>query len=189
VFWPSCSDNVIGVGGTYLETRADSTYLRETGWQDYLTTSGTGGGVNPVEPRPAWQVGDGVDNEFSNGNRQCPDVSAVADSDTGYLIFYTDPESGEADWRMIGGTSAAAPMWAGAMALVQQQAQEAGIDRLGFLAPLFYQIAGSVPGAFHDVTRGGNLLHPATVGWDYATGVGSPDIAVLSQAIIDALQP
>ena len=100
---------MIGVGGTYLETRDDGSYLRETGWQDYLTTGGTGGGISPVDPMPAWQVGPGVQNDRSNGNRQCPDVSAVADPDTGYLIFVTDQATGEAGWQMIGGTSAAAP--------------------------------------------------------------------------------
>ena len=191
-FFPSCTDNAVSVGGTLLEVRTDGSYLRETGWEDYLTTSGTGGGEDLVtgpdgllEPLPAFQQGvDGIDQA---GGRQCPDVAAAADSDTGYLLFYTDPETGEADWKMVGGTSASAPFWAGVMALVQQQAQAAGIDKLGFLAPVLYQVAKTHPEAFHDVTRGGNLVDSAGVGWDRATGLGSPDVAVLSQAIIEAL--
>lgn|GEM_PF-1164430 len=191
-FFPACTDNVVSVGGTLLEVREDGTYLRETGWEDYLTTSGTGGGAadvngpdGPLEPLPDFQKGvPGVD---QSGARQCPDVSAAADSDTGYLLFYTDPATGVAGWQMVGGTSASAPFWAGAMALVQQQTQAAGIERLGFLTPLFYQIAQTHPAAFHDVTRGGNLLDSATPGWDRATGLGSPDLAVLSQAILETL--
>ena len=58
-FWPSCTDNVVSVGGTFLETREDGSYLRETGWQDYLTTGGTGGGFSHDDPMPAWQTGPG----------------------------------------------------------------------------------------------------------------------------------
>ena len=94
------------------------------------------GGV-VLEPLPDFQQGvEGIDQAKA---RQCPDVAAAADSDTGYLLFATDPESGEADWKMVGGTSASAPFWAGVMALVQQQAQAAGIDKLGFLGPVLYQ--------------------------------------------------
>jgi kumamolisin len=114
-------------------------------------------------------------------------VSASADDDTGYLLFATDPETGDAGWQMVGGTSAAAPFWAGVMTLIQQKAQAAGIQRLGFLTPLFYQIAKTHPEAFHDVTRGGNLKANSGPGWDYATGLGSPVVSVLADAVIEAL--
>ncbi len=191
-FFPSCTDNVASVGGTNLEVGDDGGYLRETAWEDYLTTSGTGGGSSfqfPdgtfADPLPDFQQGvAGVDQA---GGRQCPDVAAAADSDTGYLLFYTDPETGVGEWKMVGGTSASAPFWAGVMALVQQQTQAAGIDKLGFLTPLLYQVAQSHPEAFHDVSRGGNLVDTAGAGWDKATGLGSPDVEVLSNAIVEAL--
>jgi kumamolisin len=183
-FWPSCTDNVVSVGGTFLETRDDGTYLRETGWQDYLTTGGTGGGFSPVDPMPAWQQGPGVQNDRSNGTRQCPDVAAVADPDTGYIIYVTDAETGQGSWTTVGGTSAAAPLWAGIQALMQQAAAAQGIDRFGFMAPRYYRIAQDAPDAFHDVTRGGNLVDDAVAGWDFATGVGSPDVARLTDAVI-----
>jgi subtilase family serine protease len=186
-FFPACTDNVVGVGGTSLDTRADGSYLRETGWEDYLSTAGTGGGLSPLDARPPWQKGvPGIDNASSDGSRQCPDVAAVADSFTGYLVYLTDPKTGEAGWQMVGGTSAATPFWAGVMALVQQAASQKGITQLGFLAPLLYRVAASDPGAFHDVQRGGNLVEQAGAGWDYATGLGSPDVALLSDAIIRA---
>lgn len=187
-FWPSCADNVVSVGGTFLETNDDGSWLRETGWQDYLVTGGTGGGLNPVEPRPAWQSGRGVENARSDGMRQCPDIAAAADPDTGYLVYQASD-----GWSMIGGTSAATPLWAGIHALVSQAARERGrgVDgtpgRLGFLAPLLYRIAAETPAAFNDVRRGGNLLDAAGPGWDYATGLGTPRAAELAEAIIAAL--
>lgn len=183
-FWPTCADNVVSVGGTFLETREDGSYLRETGWQDYLTTGGGGGGLSPVDPMPDWQQGPGVQNDKSNGKRQCPDVAAVADPDTGYLIFVTDPETGVGSWMTIGGTSAAAPLWAGIQALMQQSAAAQGVDALGFMGPRYYRIAQDAPDAFHDVTRGGNLVDEAVAGWDFSTGVGSPDVARLTDAVI-----
>jgi len=187
-FWPSCTDNVVSVGGTFLETREDGSYLRETGWQDYLTTGGTGGGFSHDDPMPAWQQGAGVQNDRSNGNRQCPDVAAAADPDTGYLIFVTNAETGEAGWQMVGGTSAAAPLWAGIQALMQEAAAQQGIDALGFMPPRYYRIAQSDPAAFNDVIRGGNLVDEATPGWDFATGVGTPNVAALTDAVIADVQ-
>lgn len=192
--WPSCANDVISVGGTYLDVHADGSFRRETGWEDYLTTGGTGGGLSPfnngspLDPRPDYQTGvPGLDNTSSNGARQCPDVAAAADPDTGYLVFATDPETHEAGWQMVGGTSGATPFWAGVMALVGQKAAAAGISQLGYLNPLFYQLAASNPEVFHDVVRGGNLSDLATTGWDYATGLGSPDVAKLADAVIAAI--
>lgn len=188
VAWPTCQAGLVSVGGTYLEVQADGSYRRETGWQDYLSTGGTGGGVDPTEPMPAWQLDAGIADPAAGGRRQCPDVAAAADPDTGYLVYYTDQEGGFSGWRMVGGTSAAAPFWAGAMALVQQAAAQEGIDRLGFLAPVLYRTAASTPAAFNDVTRGGNLASQSGPGWDYATGLGSPNLPVLTEAILEELR-
>lgn len=191
--FPSCTQHALSVGGTMLDLNADGTYRRETGWEDFLTTKGTGGGINdvegpdgPLERKPAYQQGvAGID--ASLDLRHCPDVAAVADSTTGYLIFQTDPESGEGAWQVSGGTSAAAPLWAAVMALVQQKAQAAGIERVGFLNDLLYGLKASHPAAFHDVIRGGNLLDDAGADWDAATGIGTPVVSVLADAVIEAL--
>jgi kumamolisin len=188
VDFPSANPNNVAVGGTQLSVRTDGTYLSEAGWEDYLSTGGSGGGNNPVEPRPSWQVGKGVDNEFSNGKRQSPDVSASAAVDSPYQIFYSRPgEDGQ--WSHVYGTSAAAPFWAGSMLLIRQLAQQQGVGKLGFVTPMLYAIANSDQGSavFHDVTRGGNLRHPAGPGWDYATGLGSPDVTALAGAIVQYL--
>ena len=186
--YPASSPNVISVGGTFLTTLADGTYVSEAGWEEPLSTSGGGGGLSGLFDRPSWQVGAGVDNSDTNGRRQLPDIGAAADPASGFFIVYTSPGQGLASGP-IGGTSAAAPMWAGSMALTRQLAENAGIDGLGTLAPVLYQIAAEqAPGAvFHDVIRGGNLLHEAGPGWDYSTGLGTPRVAQLSQAIVEFL--
>lgn len=187
VFWPSSSPYVVSVGGTFLSVREDGSYLDEAGWEDYLSTGGTGGGLNPVDERPDWQRGVGVDNSESNGARQLPDISAAADPDTGYAVYYT-VEGGA--WTMIGGTSGAAPFWAGITALFGEVNERAGVGRTGFLNPVLYAIAEEAEPntVLHDVVRGGDLLHRAGPGWDYATGLGSPDVTALAAAIVEYLR-
>ena len=95
----------------------------------------------------------------------------------------------DGSWMQIGGTSAAAPFWAGSMALIRQVALNKGVGRLGFVNPMLYELAAGPDAAtiFHDVTRGGNLDQPAGPGWDYATGLGSPDVTALAGAIVSYL--
>jgi kumamolisin len=211
-FWPLPEDNsryrdlglsvtspggpdVIMVGGTYLSVTTSGDYFDEVGWEDPLTGWGTGGGVSLVYDRPVWQKGAGVDNGYSTGKRQVPDVAGPADPDSGFLVYHTDEGDSEPTAGRVGGTSAAAPFWAASMLLARQLAERqhvhaAGFGVLGGLGPLLYQLsAASQPGAlFHDIVRGGNLYHDATVGWDYATGLGSPRVAPLAQAIVDSLR-
>ncbi len=189
VDFPSASPYSIAVGGTQLSVRTDGTYLFEAGWEDYLTTGGGGGGNNPTEKRPTWQVGPGVDSKFSNGKRQSPDVSASAAVDSAYQIFYTEGGQPGA-WSHVYGTSAAAPFWAASMLLIRQLAQQQGVGRLGYVNPMLYALANSDQrdAIFHDVTRGGNLQQPAGPGWDYATGIGSPDVTALAGAIVTYLR-
>jgi subtilase family serine protease len=183
---PATSPNVISVGGTFLTVREDGTYFEEAGWEEPLGGSGAGGGLSTIYARPAWQRGAGVDNAQSNGMRQVPDVAGPADSHSGFIIIYTPPDK-EQTKSTFGGTSAAAPFWVGSMALVRQLAGQRGVNGLGVLAPLLYQVAGERPDVFHDVVKGGNLFHEATAGWDYATGLGTPRVGPLAQAIVDFL--
>ncbi|MGE5333238.1 MAG: peptidase S53, partial [Nitrososphaerota archaeon] len=88
-------------------------------------------------------------------------------------------------WQVVGGTSGAAPLWAGIVLLANQLARQHGGKPLGLLNPRLYQL-GSGSGAsqvFHDVNIGGNLYYPATSGWDYSTGLGTPIGAPLVQAL------
>jgi kumamolisin len=182
VSYPASSPFVVSVGGTLLSVRNDGSYLEEAGWEDILSRGGSGGGLSPLDPRPPWQVAPGVDNEFSNGARQLPDVAAAADSDSGFSVF--------AGKRLhespIGGTSAAAPFWAASMLLIGQYAESKGVRDLGFVSPLLYRLAATQQRfpPFHDVTRGGNRLFNCGPGWDYATGLGSPDVFNLARDIV-----
>jgi kumamolisin len=189
-WWPASSEYVVGVGGTNLTVREDGGYGTEAGWEDWLSTAGTGGGLSGGDARPAWQVGAGVDNERSDGRRQVPDVSATADIDSGYLVFWTNPETDRSAWSGVGGTSASAPFWAASMLLIQEASARLGLGRLGYVNPMLYAISAQAPPntVFHDIVEGGNLAHRATPGWDYATGLGSPDVTMLAGAIVEYLR-
>jgi len=180
VDWPSAGANVVAVGGTRLSVRSDGTYLEEFGWENILAGVGGGGGLASETPRPAWQTGvSGIDNPQSNGRRQIPDVSGPADPASGVNVV-----SKRRFQASVGGTSAAAPFWSAVTALVRGYVQQQGAARPGFMGPLLYRAAARFPKAFHDVTKGGNRYFNAGPGWDYATGLGSPDVAELAKAIV-----
>jgi subtilase family serine protease len=189
VDWPSASPSVVSVGGTRLFLTNGGGYARETGWEDVLSRGGSGGGLAPDWDRPTWQRAPGVDQPASNGRRQIPDVAGPADPDSGFDVVATGPD-GFGTYQ-VGGTSAAAPFWAASAALVLEDAEAKGIRQPGFLGPSLYQIAAGVEGAtataFHDVTVGRNRLFACGPGWDFATGLGSPDVAKLADAFV-ALQ-
>ena len=163
---------VTAVGGTRLSIRQDGTYYDEVVWSEPLTTQGTGGGVSHWFAQPDWQKGPNVSaNQYNPGKRRMiPDVAADADPATG-LTIYLDGAFHEG-----GGTSQAAPLWAGLSAVLNQYLKKKGQKSLGFMNPALYDIAAGKPPypAFHDVTQGTNLFYPATPGYDLSTGLGTP---------------
>lgn len=176
VDFPAADPWVTAVGGTTLQATGTA-YTTESAWSDGGSSQspvGSGGGLSQDFARPAYQSGPGVANQYSNGQRQVPDVAADADPHTGYAVF-TVTSGHKTGWISGGGTSVAAPLWAGFAAVANQAVGR----RLGFLNPTLYalgQHASSLPRApFHDVTQGDNLYYPATPGWDFATGWGSMD--------------
>ena len=180
VDWPSASPGVIAVGGTSLSVGQKGGYAGESAWEGALSQSGSGGGQSTGFSRPRWQRAEGVQNRFSNGNRQVPDVAAAGDPATSWSVYdYGSLEE-------VGGTSAAAPFWAASMLLVSQYAQKQGLGRLGYVNPLLYRIA-STPQPyepFNDITFGSNRRYPATRGWDFATGLGSPNVYNLARDVV-----
>jgi len=182
--FPSDTAYVISVGGTRLATSANGSYSREYGWEDPLGNGGGGGGLNPKDARPSWQKAPGVKNHYSNGKRQLPDVSAAADPDSGFYVV----TGGQL--FPIGGTSAATPFWAGSMVLIRQYAAKNNAGKLGFVAPILYRLASTKQPfpPFHDVTRGGNRFYTAGPGWDYSTGLGSPDVWNLARDMVRYLK-
>ena len=182
---PASDPYVTGVGGTSLQLASDA-YGYESVWSNPKSKlrspngAGSGGGISNTFKRPSWQNGPGVDNQYTNGNRQVPDVTADADPTTGYSIYCTVMNAGcpSSGWITVGGTSTAAPLWAGSMALINQYLRSDGKARVGFANPTLYRLFNTPQAfpAFHDITDGTNLLYPATTGYDLASGLGSPDL-------------
>src|SRR6266566_3425259 len=178
---PASDPYVTGVGGTNLQLNAGA-YGSESVWSNPNDTqrspngAGGGGGVSNTFTQPSWQNGPGV----SNGNREVPDVSADADPATGYATYCTVTNSGcpSTGWITVGGTSAAAPLWAGSMALIDQYLQSKAKSVVGSANPTLYGLfnAQQQAPAFHDVTNGNNLHYPAATGYDMGSGIGTPDV-------------
>ena len=181
VDFPSALPSVTAVGGTSIFLGTKPGYYREVAWGDAISGSGAGGGVSLNYERPSWQKGQGVDNgdSASPATRQVPDVAGVSDTNTGWSILLGGKEN------QIGGTSAAAPLWAGFTALIDQDMAKNGLKPVGFANPALYWMAQQSdlsPPPFHDVTVGTNFRYKATTGWDFVTGWGTPDVDALDQA-------
>jgi subtilase family serine protease len=180
VDFPSALPTVTSVGGTTMFQTPQGTYQKEAAWGNPISQAGTGGGLSMHFPRPAYQKGPGVDNQFSNGNRQVPDVAGVADQNTGYHIIL-----GGRDVQ-IGGTSAAAPLWAAVIALINQDLKKKGLKPVGFANPALYWMGQNQSqlqaSPFHQVTEGNNLAYTATAGWNYCTGLGTLQASPLDSA-------
>ena len=195
---PAGDPYITGVGGTNLQ-ETNGAYTSESVWSDPTDTqrsangAGGGGGLSGTFDLPSWQVAPGVSNQYSNGKREVPDVSADADPKTGYAVYCTVSASGcpSTGDIVVGGTSAAAPLWAGSTALINEYLQQQGKPRLGFANPTLYTLANEKQAnpPFHDVTSGDNLYYPATAGYDLASGLGSPDVYNIARDVAGGSTP
>jgi kumamolisin len=182
VDFPASSPFVLGIGGTKLVASGNTppAIQSETVWNETMRNEGAGGGgVSAVFTRPAYQNSVSVPasaNPPHQIGRGVPDVAAVADPETGVVIMHIDGKHLE----QIGGTSAAAPLWASLIARLNQ-----GLSaRCGFLNPLLYGKFSS--GVLHDIKVGNNGAYAAHAGWDACTGLGSPDGIQLFNALSGA---
>ncbi|MFZ0417163.1 MAG: protease pro-enzyme activation domain-containing protein [Candidatus Sulfotelmatobacter sp.] len=179
-FWPADSVYVTSVGGTDLETSsAGGPWASETGWVD------TGGGISPDDfTIPSWQVEAAAGcSKCSKKYRNGPDVAANAN-----FTFYVCADQEKCSANLYGGTSFATPMWAGYLALANEQYQSNGAtSTLGFINPQLYAIgeSSSYDTDFHDITSGGNT-DGTTKGYDLSTGWGSPNGDALVNALATA---
>ena len=174
--FPADDVYVTSVGGTDLDTSgAVGPWSSETTWVD------GGGGISPDKYAiPSWQTAAASGcSSCSKTYRNGPDVSANAN-----FTFYVCADQTSCTANSYGGTSFAAPMWAGYLALVNEQAAANGNPTVGFINPSLYTIgAGSSYGSdFHDITSGSNG-YSATTGYDLATGWGSPNGSGLITAL------
>jgi len=182
VAWPADDAYVVSVGGTDLVTNgAAGSWQSETAWVY------SGGGVSPDSPDkiaiPAWQRLSGVINANNKGSatyRNGPDVSANAN-----FTFYVCADQTTCTANLYGGTSFAAPMWAGYIALVNQQLAANGKSAIGFLNPTIYaqNVTSSYNANFHDITSGTSGRYSAVPGYDLMTGWGSPKPGLISALV------
>jgi subtilase family serine protease len=187
-FYPAEDEYVTAVGGTHLATTgASGEWVSETVWNS--DGYGSGGGISPDSiPIPSWQAGVATSSNGGSATlRNEPDVAMEGDFDN----YNCDLGYCEGGWA---GTSFAAPRWAAFMALVNQQAVEAGTapsGGAGFINPAIYSIGkgSSYDSDFHDITVGNNdtgsqpVWFSATTGYDLTTGWGSAN----GQNLINAL--
>jgi kumamolisin len=178
--WPADSAYVVSVGGTDLTTKsAGGPWNSETVW-----SPGGGGYWAPDDILiPTWQTAAGIittANEGSTVYRNAPDVSANAN-----FTFYVCADQDGCTANEYGGTSFAAPMWAGYIALANQQAASNGDAAPGFINPAIYNLglSSGYDSEFHDITSGSNGF-PATTGYDLASGWGSPNGSALITALL-----
>jgi uncharacterized protein (TIGR03437 family) len=171
-------------------------YIPEMVWND--STPGNpeagGGGASIYFPKPSWQTGAGVP---SDGVRDVPDLSLTASANHDGFLVYTG-----GSLQIYGGTSVAAPSFAGIATLLNQYLVSKGVQStagLGNINPKLYSLAQSVPAAFHDITQGNNIVvvnctarsrdctsgswgFDAGPGYDQASGLGSVDVNNLVMA-------
>jgi len=203
---PADDPYITVVGGTTLSTTGppDVSWTSETVWLTpasytidpitftliYIPEEASGGGVSLAYGIPPWQQGISMTaNQGSTTMRNLPDVAMVANN---VDVVWGNDYYGISLDNAAAGTSLAAPLWAGFVALVNQQAAANGQHPIGFVNPALYAIGKSTnyQSCFHDITAGGNTnsssptKYWATAGYDLCTGWGTPIGANLIQALL-----
>ena len=182
VLWPAVSPNVVAVGGTSLNWSGSGTRY-EAAW-----TSG-GGGMSAYVPLPSWQSGVTPAGGSALARRAVPDVAFNANPVTGEYVALTLPGASTV-WSAYGGTSIAAPQWAGVIAVANAIRVANAQAVLGDIHNLLYTSIGKVPGTYAaalgdvvDGTNGSCATCRAGVGFDQTTGWGTPSAGGLLPAL------
>ncbi len=209
--YPSDSPYVVSVGGTNLNLNSSpGAYINEGVWNDGLDPTNnydhaTGGGLSFIENQPAYQYGLTINNGLSTvsagGKRAAPDVSFLADPNTGADAYDTYDNNGFWDGSydpnnlgVVGGTSLSSPCWAGLVALANQIRVGAGESTLTGATqtlPTLYNIYNSSAYSqdFHDINDSASPNNNGTwyagAGYDLVTGIGSPIANNLVPALAD----
>jgi kumamolisin len=185
VTWPASSPYLTAVGGTRLTLTKANRRRNEVVWNDLPWRSrkngggAGGGGVSLFEPRAPYQAGLGLPGR----GRAIPDVSAQASSFPGWPIV----DGGS--WIVDGGTSAAAPLIAAAMAAVSVDLRRHHQPPIGPANGLLYYLSSRRTAALWDVISGNNRYFPtvpgfrAEPGYDLASGVGVPQFAFVARDV------
>jgi subtilase family serine protease len=181
--YPSVSPNVLAAGGTTLTLASNGSYGSETGWSDSTGGySGTDSGFSSYEPAPSYQVAAQEASGINYGARTTPDVSFDANPDTGVAVYDSVSYDGQKGWFQVGGTSVAAPAWAGLIAIADQGLATAGKGSLTSTQVLtdLYNLPSS---DYHEITSGNNG-YSATPGYNLVTGLGSPKANLLIPGVL-----
>ena len=170
VDFPASSPWVLACGGTRLLAN-NGKITSETVWNNGTDGGATGGGVSEHFSQPRYQANVGVPKPTRTTNstgRGVPDVAGLADPQTGYQVLVDGQQS------VVGGTSAVAPLWAGLIAIFNEQLGK----NVGWFQPELYGTL-SQHGALRDITSGSNGTYKAVKGWDACTGLGTPNGTVI----------
>jgi uncharacterized repeat protein (TIGR03803 family) len=172
--FPGDTPYITQVGGTTLTTSGPGgSWVSETVW-NWGSGTGSGGGISTSYSIPSWQTNiDMTTNQGSTTMRNTPDVALTSDN------VYVRADRQDIN---VGGTSCAAPLWAGLTALINELALENGEPPVGFINPAVYALgrSGSYVSCFHDITTGNNesphspTRFSAVPGYDLCTGWGTP---------------
>ncbi len=154
--YPATSSYVVGAGGTGIITDSNGNFVSEYGW------SGAGGGPSAYVAMPPYQS---VISSIVNGARGAPDIAAIADPNTGVSVYDGDVGG----WFVVGGTSVACPVLAG-IANLAGTAQGLFPDTTSLLTSIYGNLGTA---NFRDILTGNNGYN-AGPGWDFVTGVGTP---------------
>ncbi|MFZ1056647.1 MAG: protease pro-enzyme activation domain-containing protein [Opitutaceae bacterium] len=170
--YPPTDPYVTALGGTAIVYDANWNETGETVWAN------TGGGYSTFFAQPSWQAGPGV----PKGTLRCvPDAAAPSSMISASGTLYSFVVINGATDLGIGGDSLTGPIWAGLTAIINQARANAGLPTVGLLGPRIYPLIGT--SAFKDITLGNNGAYSAGPGYDLCSGVGSPNVTALIQAL------
>jgi kumamolisin len=162
--YPAASPNVVSCGGTTVNRSSTGVFVNETGWSD------TGCGPSVYEPRPGFQ---NVVASVVGNKRGVSDMSFDADPNTGVYVYDSTPLWGDTGWWIVGGTSVASPSLAGVLNLAATSGNAFAANTAAEQARIYGSLGKA--SAFHDITSGTDGKYTCKVGYDFVTGVGTPN--------------
>ncbi|HEV3271079.1 MAG TPA: S53 family peptidase [Candidatus Methylacidiphilales bacterium] len=162
--YPAASPNVVSCGGTSVNRSATGIFLSETGWND------TGCGPSVYEPRPGYQNGVA---SVVGAKRGVSDLAFDSDPNTGVYVYDSTPLWGESGWWILGGTSVASPSLAGVFNLAATSGNGFAVNTAAEQARIYGSLGNAK--AFRDITSGTDGKYTCKVGYDFITGVGTPN--------------
>jgi subtilase family serine protease len=174
--YPATSPFVISVGGTSISrSLVSGNFFGEYGWDD------AGSGRSTIEPEPSYQSSIALVHAIAAGKRATPDVAAVANPYTGVYVYDTFPMDYTyfGDWYIVGGTSVAAPVWAGVLNWADTANAVWPVSTQAELSKLYTDstVPANYAAAFKDINYGlcnYYMSGRTTANWDICTGLGSP---------------